>query len=66
MESSALKSDAQAMSPTARTLQVLEFVMAAGPGPIKQVDIARECGLSQSTLHRIVKTLSDWGYLSDQ
>ncbi|MFK8084017.1 MAG: helix-turn-helix domain-containing protein [Granulosicoccus sp.] len=54
------------MSPTARTLQVLEFVMAAGPGPIKQVDIARECGLSQSTLHRIVKTLSDWGYLSDQ
>ena len=37
--------------------------MAAGPGPIKQVDIARECGLSLSTLNRIVKTLSDWGYL---
>ena len=51
------------MSPTARTLQVLEYVMAAGPGPIKQVDIARDCGLSASTLHRIVKTLSDWGYL---
>lgn len=63
MESSSLKSDAQAMSPTARTLQVLEYVMAAGPGPIKQVDIARECGLSLSTLNRIVKTLSDWGYL---
>jgi len=37
--------------------------MAAGPGPIKQIDIARECGLSPSTLNRIVKTLSDWGYL---
>lgn len=37
--------------------------MAAGPGPVKQVDIARECGLSPSTLNRIVKTLSDWGYL---
>ncbi|MBX2880939.1 MAG: MarR family transcriptional regulator [Granulosicoccus sp.] len=51
------------MSPTARTLQVLEYIMAAGPGPIKQVDIARDCGLSPSTLNRIVKTLSDWGYL---
>ena len=63
MESSALNSEAQAMSSTARTLMVLEYVMAAGPGPIKQVDIARECGLSPSTLNRIVKTLSDWGYL---
>jgi len=37
--------------------------MAAGPGPLKQVDIARECGLSPSTLNRIIKSLSDWGYL---
>lgn len=37
--------------------------MAAGPGPVKQVDIARHCGLSPSTLNRIVKSLSDWGYL---
>ena len=37
--------------------------MATGPGPVKQVDIARDCGLSPSTLNRIVKTLSDWGYL---
>jgi len=37
--------------------------MAAGPGPVKQVDIARDCGLSPSTLNRIVKSLSDWGYL---
>lgn len=37
--------------------------MAAGPGPVKQVDIARHCGLSPSTLNRIVKSLSEWGYL---
>jgi len=37
--------------------------MAAGPGPLKQVDIARECGLSPATLNRIIKSLSDWGYL---
>jgi len=37
--------------------------MAAGPGPLKQVDIARECGLSPATLNRIVKSLSNWGYL---
>lgn len=51
------------MNPTERTLQVLEYIMAAGPGPVKQVDIARSCGLSPSTLNRIVKSLSDWGYL---
>ncbi|QUS37333.1 MarR family transcriptional regulator [Falsirhodobacter algicola] len=51
------------MDPTERTLQVLEYIMAAGPGPVKQVDIARHCGLSPSTLNRIVKTLSEWGYL---
>ncbi|SNS84176.1 MarR family transcriptional regulator [Tropicimonas sediminicola] len=51
------------MDPTERTLQVLEYIMAAGPGPVKQVDIARHCGLSPSTLNRIVKALSDWGYL---
>ena len=51
------------MNPTERTLQVLEYIMAAGPGPVLQVDIARHCGLSPSTLSRIVKTLSDWGYL---
>ena len=51
------------MNPTERTLQVLEYIMGAGPGPVKQVDIARDCGLSPSTLNRIVKSLSDWGYL---
>lgn len=51
------------MNPTERTLQVLEYVMAAGPGPVKQTDIARHCGLSPATLNRIVKSLSDLGYL---
>jgi len=51
------------VNPTERTLQVLEYLMAAGPGPVKQVDIARDCGLSPSTLNRIVRSLSDWGYL---
>lgn len=51
------------MNPTERTLQVLEYIMAAGPGPLKQVDIARDCGLPASTLNRIIKSLSDWGYL---
>lgn len=37
--------------------------MAAGPNPLKQVDIARDCGLPASTLNRIIKSLSDWGYL---
>ena len=37
--------------------------MAAGPGPLKQVDIARDCGLAPATLNRVIKSLSDWGYL---
>ncbi|MBS9719448.1 MarR family transcriptional regulator [Tianweitania sp. BSSL-BM11] len=51
------------MTPTERTLQVLEYIMAAGPGPIKQVDIARECKMSPATLNRIIRILSEWGYL---
>ena len=51
------------MNPTERTLQVLEYIMAAGPGPLKQVDIARACGVPPATLNRIIRSLSDWGYL---
>ena len=51
------------MNPTERTLQVLEYIMSAGPGPIKQIDIARACDLPPSTLSRIINTLSSWGYL---
>ena len=51
------------MDPTRRTLQVLEYIMAAGPGPIKQVDIAKDCGLPPATVNRVIRSLSDWGYL---
>lgn len=51
------------MTPTERTLQVLEYMMASGPGPIKQVDIARDCNMSPATLNRIIRILSEWGYL---
>ena len=51
------------VTPTGRTLVVLEYLMAAGPGPVKQVDIARACNLSTATLNRIIQELSDWGYL---
>ena len=51
------------MTPTGRTLLVLEYLMSAGPGPVKQVEIAQACGLSPATLNRIVQELSEWGYL---
>ena len=51
------------MDPTKRTLQVLEYIMAAGPGSIKQVDIAKDCGMSPATVNRVIRSLSDWGYL---
>lgn len=57
------KYEKYAMTPTERTLQVLEYLMAAGPGPVKQVDIARDCQMSPATLSRIIRTLSEWGYL---
>ena len=37
--------------------------MAAGSKPVKQVDIARELKLAPATVNRIIKTLSDRGYL---
>jgi DNA-binding IclR family transcriptional regulator len=49
--------------PTERTLQVLEYLMAAGSRPVKQVDIARDCGIAPATLNRIIQALSDRGYL---
>lgn len=51
------------MDPTKRTLQILEYIMAAGPGPIKQVDIASHCGMPPATVNRVIRSLSDWGYL---
>lgn len=37
--------------------------MAAGSEPVKQVDIARDLGIATATVNRIIKTLSDRGYL---
>jgi DNA-binding IclR family transcriptional regulator len=49
--------------PTERTLQVLEYLMAAGSRPVKQVEIARDCLIAPATLNRIIQVLSDRGYL---
>ncbi|WP_192841355.1 helix-turn-helix domain-containing protein [Falsirhodobacter sp. alg1] len=46
-----------------RTLQILEYLMASGSRPVKQVDIARDLDMSSATLNRIIRTMSDRGYL---
>jgi DNA-binding IclR family transcriptional regulator len=51
------------MNPSDRLLRVMEYLMAAGPEPVKQVDIAYDLGISSATLNRIIKVLSDHGYL---
>lgn len=51
------------MNPNIRILQVMEYLMAAGADPVKQIDIAKDLGISPSTLSRIINTLSDRGYL---
>ncbi|TKA98296.1 MarR family transcriptional regulator [Cereibacter changlensis] len=50
-------------APTDRIIDVLEYLMNASPGPVKQVTIARDLGMSSATLSRIVRILSDRGYL---
>ncbi len=51
------------MNPSERLLRVMEYLMAAGPEPVKQVNIARDLGISTATLNRIIKVLFDRGYL---
>lgn len=51
------------MNPSVRLLQVMEYLMAAGSEPVKQIDIARDLDISPATLSRIINTLSDRGYL---
>ncbi len=51
------------MNPSERLLQVMEYLMAAGPEPVKQIEIARDLGISPATVNRIVRTLSERGYL---
>ena len=41
----------------------MEYLMAAGDAPVKQVDIARDLGISPATLNRIMKVLFDRGYV---
>lgn len=50
-------------NPNDRLLQVMEYMMSAPPGPVKQVDMARDLEISTATLNRIIKTLSSYGYI---
>ena len=51
------------MNPSIRLLEVMEYLMAAGPNPVKQIDISRDLNISAATVNRIVKALSDRGYI---
>jgi DNA-binding IclR family transcriptional regulator len=51
------------VGPSERILQVMEYLMAAGSEPVKQVDISRDLGISAATVNRIVRTLAQRGYL---
>lgn len=51
------------MNPNYRLLSVMEYLMASGDAPVKQVDIARDLGISPATLNRIMKVLYDRGYV---
>ncbi|MEP5759594.1 MAG: helix-turn-helix domain-containing protein [Litoreibacter sp.] len=51
------------MGPSERLLQVMEYLMASGSEPVKQVDISRDLGIPAATVNRIVRTLTERGYL---
>lgn len=51
------------MNPSDRLLRVMEYLTVAGQQPVKQVDLARDLDISPATLNRIIKVLSDRGYL---
>ncbi len=51
------------MNPSDRLLRVMEYLTEAGQQPVKQVDLARDLDISPATLNRIIKVLSDRGYL---
>ena len=44
-------------------LRVMEYLMTAGSEPVKQVDITRDLRISRATLNRIMKVLSENGYV---
>lgn len=51
------------MNPSFRLLQVMEYLMSAGAEPVRQVDMARQLEIAPATLSRIIKTLSERGYV---
>ena len=55
--------EARIVGPSARLLEVMEYLMAAGPEPVKQVQISRDLGIPAATVNRIVRTLAERGYL---
>ncbi|MEP0503136.1 MAG: helix-turn-helix domain-containing protein [Paracoccaceae bacterium] len=55
--------EAKFVGPSARLLEVMEYLMAAGSEPVKQVQISRDLGIPAATVNRIVRTLAERGYL---
>jgi DNA-binding IclR family transcriptional regulator len=51
-------------APTERVLDIIELLNHPGSGELRFSDIVRELDLSQGTVHAILKTLSDRGWVS--
>jgi DNA-binding IclR family transcriptional regulator len=49
--------------PVRRTLSVLEYFAGRPREAFTQAQVAEACGISGATLHRIIKTLDDSGYI---
>jgi DNA-binding IclR family transcriptional regulator len=49
--------------PTARVLDILELVAAKGDEALRAADVARELDLAKATVHAILHTLGDRGWL---
>ena len=51
------------MNPSIRLLKVMEYLMASGQKPVKQIKMSRDLELSPATVGRIVRSLADEGYV---
>lgn len=51
------------MTPSDRMLLVIEYLSNAGHEPVKQIDIARDLDIAPATLNRIIRVLSETGYV---
>lgn len=49
-------------APAARVLEIVEFLVRANDSRPRFVDISRELGINQATVHSILKTLCDQGW----